>query len=233
LILITLDIDWAPDEVIEDTLALFEKYEVKCTLFATHESDVIKNCNRQLFEVGIHPNFNPIINGTSQDSPEKVIDKLLEIYPESKGVRSHSMTQSSPLLDLFKSKGLKYDSNHFLPYSECLEPFLLWNGLFRIPYNWEDDVHFMYKNDFSSFGLDLVENCLNVFDFHPIHVFLNTEAESTYINAKEYYHNPDQLVKFRNTTNTGTRDSLIRLLKKINSDKLSNATLLEFYLNAK
>jgi hypothetical protein len=39
--LFTSDIDWAPEEVIEDTIGLFNKYGVKCTFFCTHPSAVI------------------------------------------------------------------------------------------------------------------------------------------------------------------------------------------------
>ena len=162
---------------------------------------------------------------------------LKDLVPEARCMRSHGLIMSSNwLLASSKEYNIQFDFSCFLPYAKCIEPHVFFYkdmSIIRLPYNWEDDVHFMYKNDFSNFGLDLVKKCLNVFDFHPIHVFLNTDTESTYINAKEYYHNPDQLVKCRNTTNTGTRDALIRLLKKINSDKLSHATLLEFYLNAK
>lgn len=35
MILFTSDIDWASDEVIEDTIQLFESNNIKCTFFAT------------------------------------------------------------------------------------------------------------------------------------------------------------------------------------------------------
>ena len=44
----TSDIDWAPEEVIADMLQLFEMHNVKCTLFCTHKSKVIEECNRNL-----------------------------------------------------------------------------------------------------------------------------------------------------------------------------------------
>ena len=54
----------------------------------------------------------------------KNIDKLLNIFPESKGVRSHSMTSSTKLLYQFKDLGLAYDSNIFFPYNWSISPFL-------------------------------------------------------------------------------------------------------------
>lgn len=211
MIFFTSDIDWAPDEVIDDMLTIFDKYNQKCTMFATHDSGSIKNA-RGIHEIGIHPNFNPLFSQNKQDSnAEKIIDDLMALYPESVGVRSHSTTTSSGLLDLFYRKGLKYDSNLFIPYQD-VRPFALWNGFVRIPYNWEDDVHYLYNKSFANpeltFDLDYL-----IFDFHPIHVFLNTEKESRYINAKKFYKDPTKLLEFRNNSTPGARTLLISLLE--------------------
>ena len=41
-IFLTFDIDWAHDEVIEDTLNLLSHYKVPGTFFATHDSTIMK-----------------------------------------------------------------------------------------------------------------------------------------------------------------------------------------------
>jgi hypothetical protein len=213
----SVDIDWAPEEVVADTLSLFEQYRVKCTLFATHESDVLSACDRELFEVGIHPNFNPLLNGESERSAAAVLDEILALYPEATGVRSHSMTQSTALLHLFSEKGLAYDANHFLPYWPNIEPYRLWNGMVKIPYNWEDDIHFMYGRDYAELGIDLDRDALSVFDFHPIHVFLNTENAARYERARAAYHDASELEQYVNRESYGARDALIHLLEHVNS----------------
>jgi hypothetical protein len=233
MVIFSSDIDWAPEPVIEDMLELFQKYNLKCTLFCTHFSEVLVNCNRDLFEISVHPNFNPILHNRSSQTAKEVLEHILEIYPEAKGVRCHSMTQSSPLLDLFKNKGLLYDSNHFLPYNRNLYAYPIWNGLLKIPYNWEDDVHYMYGKRFDDCELVLSNSTLNVLDFHPIHVFLNTDCVETYQKAKIHYQNPEELIKFKNTTNLGVRDMLVRILEKTREDELENQTLLEFAHNEK
>lgn len=209
--LFTLDIDWAPEPVIEDTLALFEQFGVTCTIFATHRSRILDASRRDLFEIGIHPNFNRLLAGQSGDA-RAIIDELLEVYPDACGVRSHSMVQSTPLLDLFASKGLLYEANHFLPYWNGLRPFRLWNGLLRIPYNWEDDIHFSYGRPFNESGLD--QDALNVLDFHPVHVFLNTDTPDHYALARPHYHDADELLRMRNTKGPGARTLLIELLRQ-------------------
>jgi hypothetical protein len=222
MIFFTSDIDWAPDEVIDDMLSIFDRYNQKCTLFATHDSSSINNakCNH---EIAIHPNFNSLFANDNNSNAERIIDNLMNLYPDSIGVRSHSLTTSSLLLDLFYKKGLKYDSNIFLPYLE-VQPIELWNGFIRIPYNWEDDVHFLYKNSFQYSSL-LVEKGFKIFDFHPIHVFLNTEVESRYINAKPFYQNPKMLIKYRNSNTFGARTLLISLLESCQQQNIKTRTL--------
>lgn len=213
MVVFSSDIDWAPEEVIDDTLELFSRFGVKCTFFATHDSKALKSVGSGSHEIGIHPNFNNLLNGTAADTNSKIIlEKILEIYPEAKGVRSHSMTQSTPLLNLFKELALTYESNHFLPYQH-IAPHKLWNGLIRIPYNWEDDIHWMYGHSFNDLNLDYKSFELLVLDFHPVHIFLNTENEHRYNDAKKHYHHPKLLKSYVNTSRIpGARDLLINLL---------------------
>lgn len=218
----TIDVDWAPEAVIADTLALLEEHQVAATLFCTHASRVIDQCHTALFEKAIHPNFNFLLNGqhSNGQNAEAVLDNLLDLYPEAKGVRSHSMTQSSVLLDLFVQKGLLYDANHFLPY-QPVTPFKLWNGLIRIPYNWEDDVHFSYGKAFENPEFEFAGNQLLIVDFHPVHIYLNTKSKEHYQQAKKYYQEPDELIKFRkiNEDKAGVRDVFIQLLRQNKGNK--------------
>ena len=87
-ICLTFDIDWAPDEVIENTLELLTEYNLNATIFATHKTDILNNLPENI-EIGIHPNFSNIIKA------EDEIKKLKDIYPQAVSLRSHSKTNSS------------------------------------------------------------------------------------------------------------------------------------------
>lgn len=227
-ILFTCDIDWAPEAVIVDTLELFKKFNMKCTLFATHPSKTLFQSDGALFELGIHPNFNPLFEGQSKKTAEDIVRDLLRIYPKAKGVRSHTLTQNSKLIDLFARCGLVYDANLFLPYQKISAPFKLWNGLKRVQFNWEDDVHFLYKRSFKESGLDFKSSELNILNFHPVHIFLNTESSKRYEQAQVFYQDPEKLLRCRNTTKTlGARDLLVSLLKFSKKFKYTK-TLSEF-----
>ncbi len=139
----------------------------------------------------------------------------MAIVPEAKSVRSHSMTQSSNLLQLFHDKGLTRDCNHFIPHQAGIElqPWYLWNGLIKVPYFWEDDASVIYGENLNEIGILLLKKGLKVFDFHPIHVFLNTEKIERYEETRDFHRMPDLLRDYCNTKIYSTRTALITLIE--------------------
>jgi len=221
----TCDIDWAPEEVIADTLNIFETFGVKCTMFSTHHSLELTKASRQLFEIGIHPNFHPLLRGGSNISYDDILDEILDIHPEAVGVRTHTMMQSIPLLQKFADKKMLYEANTFMPYQYGLKAFKLWNNLVRIPFNWEDDVHWAYGYSFEDAGMEIDTDELVIFDFHPIHIYLNTENKYRYNEAKNYLNDPKKLLDYRNSEVPGTRDLLMNLLKRCKEKELTTHRL--------
>ncbi len=229
MIIFTMDVDWAPEEVIEYSLAIFREYRAKCTLFATHASDVLRSCDRALFEIAIHPNYNQLLNGKANKTYRDVVDELMQIYPEAKGARGHSTTQNTPIIEYYAERGLIYDSSTMLPYATNLAPIKLWNGMLRIPYNWGDDAHWMYGRTFDQSGLAMNGEALNILDFHPVHIFLNTESQARYDSAKLYYQDPKHLAGFVNKGPfPGTKDLLVQSLETAISMNTASMTLLEY-----
>jgi hypothetical protein len=199
---LTFDVDWASDDVMEYTIDILEEYNAKATFFITHETKVLERLRKNKnFELGIHPNFNFLLNG----SPEKglnynqVIENILKIVPEAVSVRSHSMTQNSNILDTFKKLGLTHDCNHFISNTSeiPLKPWHLWNGLIRCPYFWEDDIYAMENNKKDIDNICLQKG-LKIFDFHPIHIFLNMSKISQYESTRKFHNDYCNLKKHRN-----------------------------------
>ena len=228
MIVFTSDIDWAPEEVILDTIKIFEEFNINCTFFTTHKSNILDKCDRNIFELGIHPNFNPSLIDGKNIKANEIIDSIMSIVPEAKGVRSHSMTSSSLLLNIFKKKGLMYESNQFIPYNWNIKPFNSWDGLKSIPCNWIDDTHWLYNKSFDYNILkDYTKDSLIILDFHPIHIFLNTDSQDTYDKAKPYYQIPEKLLSFRNNKEFGVRDFLIKTLKEIKKRELYTCKMID------
>ena len=78
-IFLTFDIDWCSDEVLLYTLDIIEKYDIKATFFITHDTTLLERMRaNQNIELGIHPNFNPLLNGDFRYG--KSIDEVIKYY---------------------------------------------------------------------------------------------------------------------------------------------------------
>jgi hypothetical protein len=83
--------------------------------------------------------------------------------------------------------------------------------LIRVPHIWEDDVHCAcrWEWDVKAF---IRNPGLKVFDFHPVHVFLNTESMDRYRAYKEATALGEALSSQVNTRHRGTMNFLEDLL---------------------
>lgn len=215
-VFLTLDIDWAIDPVIDFTLNLLEKHQCQATIFVTHDSPSVRALMKNpLFEVGIHPNFNDLVNGKKHGTALDQINDLLSITGAVKSARSHSLFQSSRILDHFHDVGIQYDCNLYLP-SEAhldLKPWRHWNGMIRVPHFFEDDVNFIHS-DFIVPSTLMSATCLKVFDFHPIHIFLNTTSVAHYKKSAPYFFDYKGLLSMVNNESTGVRDLFIDFISQ-------------------
>jgi hypothetical protein len=184
-IVLTFDVDWAPDFILNHVAGFLIERNVKSTWFITHPSPAVERLRQypHLFELGIHPNFKPA--STHGNDPQEVIDYCLSLVPNAKSVRTHSLFQSSPILDLLiGSTSCSHDVSLFLPRTPCLRPVEYIRGgkkLIRIPYVWEDDFEMDHPAPFWHIGqLLTIGDGLKVLNFHPIHIYLNSETLDNY-----------------------------------------------------
>jgi hypothetical protein len=214
---LTVDMDWAHDDVIWDCLTLIDSYAMPSTWFVTHQTDVLGDMRRRpKVELGIHPNFRPFFEGTSTVvRAEDEVDRLVSIVPKTRVVRSHSVVSSSHLSGIFGEKGITHESNTFIPYGSgiFLEPWPNPQGLIQIPFGWADDVA-TYSDQPEPSDILASSQPLQVFDFHPIHVFLNTESMDRYERTRDLHHDPKRLLEER-FEGYGTRSRLNALLREM------------------
>lgn len=209
-IFITLDLDWADDSVASDALDLLEQHRIAATIFVTHETPLLARMRANpAFELGIHPNFNPLLNGNASygKTMGEVLDRFLAIVPEARAARSHSLTVSSPMLDALAEKGLRTESNTFIPWETGipLKPWMAWNGkLMRVPVCWADDIHCITGTSWDAGQLRAIAG-LRVFIFHPIHLFLNTDRIERYNRARPDFRDPAALRSHVNADDIGVR----------------------------
>lgn len=194
---ITLDVDWAPDGVMEPVLDALRRAAVKATFFATHASPLLMAIDDPDVEVGLHPNFNDCGGDFEQR-----IRLLKEAYPAARGGRSHSLFVSSHILQLYRKYGLSYESNNFLPMHPHLRPVMRFPEFVSIPFYWSDDKLDVYSS-FTLEDLGLATPGLKVLNFHPIHVFMNTTSEAHYLSYKQHYHDVAALRPLVNSSQPG------------------------------
>lgn len=214
---VEIDVDWAPDEIIDDTISLLEKYNVDATFFSTHKSDALSNISRaNQYEIGVHPNFIPLLKGDDSKGADykEVISRIMDIVPDAKSAKAHSLVDSSLILHWYNEVGITHDNTYFIdsPDMQPLVPWRLWNDIIRVPLYWEDDYACVtkYQLDFdnvlkSSLGV-------KVFGFHPLHIFLNTESLDRYELVRTFQNDPKRLIDYR-FEGDGTRSRFIKLLK--------------------
>jgi len=193
----TSDIDWAPEWAIAEMLDCFEQWEIPLCPFITHDSEEIRRRfldheKKQL--VGIHPNFLP--GSTQGNSPDEIADYLLSLWPEAKAYRSHSFVDSTPIANLFASRGLLFDSNLCLFLQPRCEPLRHNSGMMRFPVFWEDDIH--YKRDLpcelSSIREHFDSPGLKVINLHPFLFAMNVPDVKYYQIVKHFIRETDPRV---------------------------------------
>lgn len=187
--IITLDVDWAPDFAINYCAELLIEANVRATWFVTHQSPAIRSLltNTDLFELGIHPNFQS--GSTMGECPREVLEFCNTLVPFATSMRSHGLLLSTTHLDaVTEYTGMLIDVSTYLPRSFNVPITTSWgtNGkrLHRLVYGWEDDFEMARPSPVWQLK-DLPKGCENtVFDFHPLHVFLNGATMSEYEQAK-------------------------------------------------
>jgi hypothetical protein len=210
---ITIDIDWAPKPVIEDTLSLLNERDVEATVFSTHD-DGIQLCKH---ERAIHPNFS------DSESYTEALNTLLSLYPEAVGARSHQL-HTTTQLKMDYPTDIRYESNYMMFGVEEIRPFMHLEDIVQFPIYFMDDVWLRHRKPSMDFESELDKDSLSVFAFHPIHIYLNTPRIEYYEQHKDIYHEPDALREER-SDEFGVRDLFTSLLDTIVFENLSVATL--------
>jgi len=195
-IIITIDVDWAPDKIISQVVHSLLEYKIKSTWFVTHNSLEIQKMKKHsdLFELGLHPNFTK--RSTQGENPRAVMEYLLKIVPKAKSIRNHGLVQSSKLLELVGEKfNIHYDVSLFVPHTKNLVPHKIFfsknKSLLRFPYFWEDDEELNRPNPiFDIKHPSYHQPGLKIFNFHPIHIFLNSQRMGNYEKMKKETNYP-------------------------------------------
>ena len=229
-IVLTVDIDWAPDFVIDYVADLLISSKICATWFVTHMSPAVNRLSHHadLFELGIHPNFLP---GTTQgNTEEEVLEYCFSLVPKARSLRTHGLVQSSPLLKRIATQTpITTDVSLFLPHMPNIRPFEFRLGgctLLRVPFFWEDDLEMEFVDPcWHLTSLLRVGKGLKVFNFHPVHIFLNSIDLNAYQSLKQQIHSLTEATETDMATyvqrGNGTRTLFEELIEKLRDTRQS------------
>lgn len=214
VIALSSDLDWAPDETINYFLDILDEYKCKITIFGTHK------INYRQHEIALHPN-----TFKHKDHLE-AIKEIHQVFQEAKGVRMHGLQVWNRLLLDLPKFNLKYDSTYFMP-DQKIKPYEIFPGVIELPIYWEDDLA-MIRNSLKINKDRLKEqqtsDYLYLYNFHPIHIYMNTYDMKFYESWKSNYQIPVELQKRRNQEKYGADNALRDILDTIETSDLKTMT---------
>lgn len=175
--------------MVAEAADMLARSGVRATWFATHRSPVLADLLAEpLFEVGVHPNFLP---GSSHGaSPREVMEHMFSFVPEVRTVRTHSLFQSERhsqlLAEDFRVRTdcslLLMDGSHVSPHRVRFSPEGPW--LTRVPHVFQDNMFMFAGRPWTLDDPVFHSPGLKVFDFHPIHLALNSPNFDAYATLK-------------------------------------------------
>jgi len=225
-IILTSDVDWAPEYAIEDLLNIIKTLDFKLTIFATHKSEVLLR-KYDYVEVGIHPDFTRRNQAEWFDDKVK---KLKEIYPEAVGTRSHRNFFGQNIGDIALANGLKYDASTFLWNEPFCQAHVDYNKMLRFSYMWEDGIHLDTDTPKKIENINLHTPGLKILNVHPILIYLNAPNDNYRRIVTSKYSDltaapKREIDKFINTSKYGIKDFYIDILKYLKTQKVNSYTL--------
>lgn len=219
IIYLTFDMDWASDELLDHFYDLICQLKIRGTLNVTHNTGrLMQYRGEDRLELGIHPNFNKLLNTEEVHKDiQAIIHDILMVVPEAVTARSHSLVTSTYICKALSENGIKYESNIFYQPSEGIKikPYKDIYNMIRVPIIFEDDLYLSYTHRMPlDWYLSDAFYAPRVFNFHPIHLFLNTENMNRYHEAIIYLNDFKVLKKYQNRHSYGIYDMFIELIQK-------------------
>lgn len=185
MICLTFDTDWMTDESIARFLREIP-IPGKATFFAHDHFQLLHASDH---EIGPHPFFDDL-RIWQQD-----LQKLVGGFPSApRGIRPHSCVFSHVVGVGLHALGYRYVSQAHGLFHTNLAPFRHPWGIWELPIYYMDSMDFwMPKNwpkmSHTPMNPEVIQNAIEsdalfVFDFHPLHIALNTRSHEDYASVK-------------------------------------------------
>lgn len=173
LLTITIDLDWACEIAIEETLSFFQDKKISPTVFITHRSRTIEACMNNM-DVGLHPFFGE--NSSHGKSINEVAKNVMDLPHNLKAFRCHRFGVCNLSKQAMKEAGMLISSN-VCTNLETISPFEDRFGFLEIPIFLEDGGYLWQKHPLRL--TPALKNAITnpgpkVLIIHPMHFVINT-----------------------------------------------------------
>lgn len=189
-ILVTVDIDWASEPVIEETLDFLKERHIFPTVFTTHRSPRIEASLEEM-EVGLHPYFDP--SSSHGATIPEVVQYITSLSYNLPAFRCHRFGNCNQSRQAMQEAGMIFSSNTCTDL-EIVAPFKDRFGLLEVPIFFEDGGY-LWKKYPLELTLLLKEKMekpgLKVLLIHPMHFVLNTPNFSYMTHIKKSMNRQD------------------------------------------
>lgn len=208
---VTIDLDWASEVAIEETLDYLAAKHIPATVFATHPSPRVAAALSEL-EVGLHPFFG---EGSSHgQSITEVVQSVLALPHNLPAFRCHRFGVSNEIREAMAAVGMKISSN-ICADLEIVQPFIERCGLVEIPIFFEDGGYLRRER---ALNATITWEGTAVILIHPMHFAINTPHFNYMASIKKNTSREAWNAMNRGGLNalrwraTGIRDVVLRIL---------------------
>lgn len=221
---LTFDVDWAPDHVVQYTLDRLNAFGYKATFFWTHDSPLLREMlNDPRLEVGLHPNYMPLLNGTVPAGRrfQDVLKELKSLHPGAVSIRAHSLVSATPILKAYAQSGFGVDSSMYCPVARA-KHWHTGTGITIVPFNWSDYIDVLGRGKTAPPQMGCVAA------FHPIHIYLNTLRMRDYIRFKHSGLAPFHYLQQHPRKEPGIATTFERFLQTLDAHGVETACIRDF-----
>lgn len=201
-LIFTIDIDWASEAAIEETLLFFSNHNIKPTVFNTHHSKTIERAISSV-DIGLHPFFG--YNSSHGKSIKEVVKFIMGLPHNINAFRCHRFGACNESKHAMLMSGMEIISN-VCTNLELLSPFQDRSGLIEYPIFLEDGAYLWHKYPLEitrELEHKLTYSTPKVIVIHPMHLVLNTPNFDYMANIKN-----SSTREAWNTMNTRSLDDL-------------------------
>jgi hypothetical protein len=217
-LIVTVDLDWACEPAIEETLDSLKCQNITPTVFVTHRSPSVEALMNEI-EVGLHPYFSP--DSSHGSTIPEVVKHVMDLPHNLAAFRCHRFAVCNGSRQAMAEAGMLISSNVCTDL-EIVSPFRDRFGLLEVPIFLEDGGYLWHKHPLNinqSLRSAILGQGTKVIIIHPMHYALNTPHFSYMYDIKQSMGREEWKSMTKSTLNKhrwqgrGIRDLLVDLLQ--------------------